>query len=315
MAEQTPAAFPRTPGADFLTGAIVALATPLTEDGKLDPLGLERLLERVAAHPISAISPTGTTGEGPLLARRLRVEVAGSVAAAVGDRLAVIPGVVATNLEEALADLDAYAGAGADAALVSPPFYYPLVPGDVEAWYRRLLASSPLPLVLYNIPQMTKVQIAPEVVTALAGEAGAIGLKDSGGDLEHFSRLLAAVAPETPFSLLTGTDTMLVPSVQLGAAGTIAASLNLVPELGTSILAHLAAGDTAVAVAEQRRLLAIVDAVRRAGAPRAWKLAVALAGVCEQWPAAPQQPISPRAAEALRAELAQLGVAGVTGVS
>lgn len=296
------------PGAPWLAGVVPALVTPFDDRGRLDRAALDRLLDRVLAHPVSALSPVGSTGEGPLCSRRMRVEVVRAIAERVGAGVPIVPGAVSTSLEDVAADLDAYAEAGAAAALVPPPFYYRHGSGDAERFVEALLGASPLPLVLYNIPQFTKVPFPPDVVGRLAEHPRVIGLKDSSGDLEGFSAILAALRDGVAFSALTGTDTLLLASLALGAAGTIAASANLVPGLGLEVLSAATSGDLIGAAAAQRRLLAVVTAVRRAGAPWAWKAALHLAGVCGPAVAPPAAPLDKAALERLHADLVALGV-------
>ncbi len=116
--------------------------------------------------------------------------VAGSVPAGTP----VIPGVFAHNDEQAVAEIAAYADHGGTAVLAAPPGYYPLRAAEQEAYFSRLADATALPLVLYNIPVYTKVQIAPAVAAALASHPRVAGLKDSGRDLGYAATLLDAVA-------------------------------------------------------------------------------------------------------------------------
>lgn len=289
-------------------GAYCALVTPLGERGELDPAGLAQLLERVLAAGVRGLAPVGSTGEGPLLSRRLRLAVLEQVLASVPAGMPVIPGVVSTGLEEALTDLDAYGERGATVALVAPPNYYLHGADDAERFYELVADRSPIPIAIYNIPQLTKVPIPPAVVARLASHPSIIAIKDSSGNLENLAFLLERLPDDAEFSVFTGTDTLLVPSLVLGASGTIAASLNVAPSLATGICEAVGAGRTDDALALQERLLRLVDRVRGIGTPWAWKVALAALGVCGVTPAAPHVPAAVEDISALAKDLEAFGL-------
>jgi dihydrodipicolinate synthase/N-acetylneuraminate lyase len=212
-----------------------------------------------------------------------------------------VPGVPAVNLADALSELDALAGVGANAALVSPPSYYPLPDEAVLRLYQTLADRSPLPLLLYNIPAFTKVRIAPEVAAALAAHPNVVGMKDSSRDMEYQQQVIqACTGAEGGFSVLTGTDTLLVASLVIGASGAIVASANLAPELSVGIYQAFTSSDTETARRLQEQLGRVVAACRRAAFPAGWKAALELAGVCSAHPVPPGAVLS----GSQRAELA-----------
>lgn len=288
-----------------LTGVMVALATPVDASGAVDDAGVERLVKRVLAGGVSGVSPAGSTGEGPKLTSAQRVSLAARVRALVPDGLPVVPGMPATNRTDALSELEALADAGADAALVSPPSYYPLPDEAVHGLYQGLADSSPLPLVLYNIPSYTKVRIAPEVAAALAGHPNVIGMKDSSRDMEYHQQvILACRGAGDGFRVLTGTDTLLVASLAVGASGAIVASANLAPELSVGIYRAFTSGDMDTAWRLQEQLVRVVAACRRSSTPAAWKAALEIAGVCGADPVPPGAVLSSAQRAELAAELA-----------
>jgi 4-hydroxy-tetrahydrodipicolinate synthase len=289
-------------------GAAVALATPLDETGELDHAGLERLVRRVLSGGVSMVCPTGSTGEGARLGPRRRAEVAAAVRGLVPAGVPVVPGLPATDTDSALTELALLADADVTAALVSPPSYFPMPGEEVLRFYAELAAASPLPIVLYNIPQFTKVTIPPRVVGDLAAHPAIAGIKDSGRDMEYLLTVLAATSGGD-FTVLTGTDTLLVAGLLSGADGTIAASANLVPELGVEICRSVASGDLDRATAAQRRLTDVVLACRRGTPPAGWKSALEIAGICDRRPAGWASPLPDHDHAALADRLARLGVA------
>ncbi|HLI38792.1 MAG TPA: dihydrodipicolinate synthase family protein [Streptosporangiaceae bacterium] len=291
-----------------LAGVMAALVTPAGEDGEPDIAGLERLVSRVVTGGADGISPAGSTGEGPRLTREQRLAVTRRVRALVPPGMPVIPGVPLSTPQDGMAELEALAGAGATAALVSPPSYYPLSDDAVQRLYETLAARSPLPLLLYNIPVFTKVRIAPGVVAKLAAHPSIAGIKDSSRDLEYQQQVIHCSAG-TEFSVFTGTDTLLVASLTIGAAGAIAASVNLVPDLTAGVYRAVTTGDLTAALRMQERLARVVAACRRGEFPAGWKTALELAGVCAAHPVPPGLPLSAEQRSRLAADLAAEGIA------
>ncbi len=295
--------------ASALRGAVfAALATPCQPDGSLDVAGLSRLLQRVVDGGASGISPAGSTGEGAMLSSASRVALTEHVRRLVPSGMPVISGLPLTTLAEGRAELSALAEAGASAALVAPPSYYPLSDDAVLGLYETLAAVSPLPLVLYNIPVFTKVSISPAVVGSLAAHPAIIAIKDSSRDLEYQQQVIMASAGQD-FAVLTGTDTLLVASLTMGAAGTIAGSVNLVPELASGICRAFGAGDLVLANSLQERLSRIVAVCRPGLFPAGWKAALELAGVCSRTMAGVGTPLSDAECARLGDALAAAGFA------
>lgn len=260
---------------------MVALVTPVDEDGTVDEPAVERLVARVVGGGVDGISPAGSTGEGPKLTRAQRLSLTTRVRAIAPSGMPVIPGVPVVTVTDALSELEAVAGAGASAALVSPPSYYPLPDEAVLRLYQRLADRSPLPLLLYNIPAFTKVRIAPEVAATLAAHPNVAGMKDSSRDLEYQQQVIQACAGTGDgFSVFTGTDTLLVASLVIGASGAIVASANLAPGLPAGIYRAFASNDLPAANQLQEQLVRVVTACRRAPFPAGWKAALEMAGVC-----------------------------------
>lgn len=290
-----------------LHGVHVALATPVRPDGEPDHSARDRLLARVIDGGVDAICPTGSTGEGARLTRAQRVEICRHVRTAVGTDRLVLPGVSAMSVADAVAEIDDLAQAGADGVVLPPPSYYPMPDTGVVAWYRAISAAASLPIVLYNIPSMTKIMLAPTAVAELADLRGIIGIKDSSRSFEYLQSTLYATTG-ADFAVLTGSDTMLFASLLVGAVGTIAASANLVPQLGREVYDATLAGDQARARHVQRQLHEVVMACRVGPPPSGWKAALAWAGVCEADPVPPAVGLDEAEREALGARLSELGV-------
>jgi 4-hydroxy-tetrahydrodipicolinate synthase len=287
-----------------LEGVIVALITPVDRDGKVDHGALGALVERVTSRGVSGVSPLGSTGEGYSLGLEQRLAVVNTVARSVPAGTPVIPGLFAHNHGQAVAEIAAYADHGATAVLAAPPSYYPLSPAEQEGYFSRLADAAALPLVLYNIPVYSKIQIAPAVAAALAAHPRVAGLKDSGRDLGYAAGLLDAVAAAgaaADFSVLTGTDTLLVSYLLAGARGTICASANVVPELVRAVYDAVQAGKLVDALRLEARLRAVQAALGTGAAPAAY-------GVGERWLVPPRRPLTEAEAALVAERLAALDV-------
>ena len=285
-----------------LDGVIVALLTPVTQEGQVDHGALRRLVERLVDRGVTGVSPLGSTGEGYSLGLEQRLAVVDTVAQSVPAGMPVVPGVFAHNHEQAVAEIAAYADRGGTAVLAAPPSYYPLQAAEQERYFSRLADAAALPLVLYNIPVYTKVQIAPAVAAALASHPRVAGLKDSGRDLGYAATLLDAVAAAgaaADFAVLAGADSMLVSYMLAGARGTICANANVVPEVVLACYEAVRAGKLDDALRLEARLRAVQAAFRTGSPPAAYKAALAAAGVGEPWLVPPRLPLT-------EAETAQL---------
>lgn len=291
-------------------GIYCALATPLNASGDLDLGGLDRLTERVLQGGVTGISPVGSTGEGSRLTAEQRHRVIERVRATApigfpviaAPSTAVPPGI--TDEISALADL------GSDAVLLAPPMAYALGDRDVRRYYETVAEKSALPIVMYHIPHLTGVPVTPAVVAELAHHERIVGIKDSSRDFDNFQLFRYASADAAEFRVFTGSDSQLLAAVVVGGAGAIAASANVVPELGTQLYAAARNQDWPTARALQERLHGVVSAARAAGYPTGWKAALEICGVCSGYPAPPALPLDPERRATLRARLRELEVRG-----
>src|SRR6202162_3972793 len=245
-----------------LRGVLPALAAPLKRDGGVDEPAIQRLVEHVLAGGVHGLLPLGSTGEAASLDEATRRQALAAVVKAAAGRVPVICGVVQSQLAAARADVRAAAELGAIAALVAPPYYYPIDQATVLAFYRRLAAGSPLPIMVYNIPQNTKVMTEPATLATLAREGTVVGIKDSSRDFEYFENVCVAMRDLPKFRIFTGSDTMLLASLAMGGAGTICGAGNIAPGWVVKIFDDFERGDWKAARAHQDSLLELAIALR-----------------------------------------------------
>ena len=291
-----------------LTGVLPALISPLRSGGSVDEAAVGRLVEHVIKGGVKGMLALGSTGETASLDETARRALLSSVVAAAAGRVPVICGVAQSHLAAARVEVDAAAHLGAVAALVAPPFYYLIDQPTVLAFYRKLAEDSPIPILLYNIPQYTKVVAEPSTVATLAREGTIAGIKDSSRDFEYFQGVCIATRGLPEFRIFTGSDTMLLPSLAVGAAGTICATANVAPSWVVRIYTEFTRGDLVEARAGQDALYQLVMALRGGVVPAAIKSACHLLGLCEPWCAAPVQPVDDQTEAKLRESLEVWGL-------
>ena len=298
---------------DELSGVLVAMASPLNEDGSVDEAGVERLVEHVLSGGVHGLLPLGSTGESASLDETARRKILARTVKAAAGRVPVMCGVAQTHLTAAQDEVEAAARLGADAVLVAPPFYYPADQATVLEFYRRLASRNPLPIFLYNIPQFTKVVAEPATVATLAREGTIAGIKDSSRDFEYFESVLIATRDLPRFRVFTGSDTMLLASLAVGGAGTICGAANIAPHWVVRIFDDFQREDYSRARAAQDELHLLVTALRAGMFPAAIKAALHAQGICGPWPAPPAKRLDERLTAQLKASLEACGLLATRG--
>ena len=280
----------------------------MTREGEVDPDGVARLVEHVIDGGVHGVLALGSTGETASLDERSRRMVLDCVIKAAGGRVPVLCGVAQSQLASAVAEVDAAAKAGADAALVAPPFYYPTDQAGVLAFYRAVAERASIPILVYNIPQFTKIVMEPATLAALATEGAVKGIKDSSRDFEYFEGVCIATRGVAGFRVFTGSDTMLVASLAVGGSGTICGAGNIAPDWVVRIYDEFTRGDLDAARGSQDRLFELVASVREGVFPLAIKAALHMRGICEPWSAPPVRKLDERVEARLHEKLARWGL-------
>jgi 4-hydroxy-tetrahydrodipicolinate synthase len=296
-----------------LRGIVPPLVTPLADRDTLDVAGLERLVEHVLAGGVGGLFVLGTMGEAPALSYRLRRELIDRVCRQVAARVPVLVGITDTAFVEGVRLAAHAAEAGADAVVAAPPYYVPAGQPELVDFVEHLVAALPLPLLLYNMPQLTKTAYALDTLAQLVRLEGVAGLKDSSGDREYFAAALALARRERPdWSVLVGPEDQLAEAVRLGADGGVSGGAQIAPALFVGLYAAAAAGDEAAVArldADVVRLGGIYRIGRHASAiVKGTKCALSLMGLCRDVMAEPMTPFhSPERAQ-VRAVLDSLHI-------
>ncbi|MGW1256916.1 dihydrodipicolinate synthase family protein [Streptomyces sp. NPDC002513] len=243
-----------------LIGVVPPVCTPLTPDREVDVPSLVRLVDRLLSAGVDALFVLGSSGEAAYLTDRQRRLVVERVVSHVSGRVPVLAGAIDMTTPRVLDHVAYTAGAGADAVVVTAPFYTRTHPAEVARHYRLVAERSPVPVFAYDIPVSVHTKLSPELVLELAEEGTLAGLKDSSGDLAAF-RAVVTGARTRPgirgFSVLTGSELVVDSALALGADGAVPGLANVDPEGYVRLDRLCRAGDWAGAREEQERLCAL----------------------------------------------------------
>lgn len=208
-------------------GAYPAAVTPFTQDGKVDMPSVARLLAFFEAKGCTGAVLAGTNGEGPSLSAVEKRDLIKAAIPLKGD-LDLILGIATSSLDEARWLCEQGAKAGAAAALVMPPSYFKEASEEgITAWFTALLDSSPLPILIYNFPQKTSINLRSECLKTLAAHPQMAGVKDSSGEVQNILDFKEAVGPK---ALFMGNETLLYQALEAGWTGTISGAANVIPQ-------------------------------------------------------------------------------------
>lgn len=286
------------------------MVTPLRDRDVLDIAGLERLVEHIVAGGVQGLFILGTSGEGPGLSYRLRREVIHNVCRQMRGRLPVLVGITDTSFTEAVAMAKCAADAGAQAVVTAGPFYLPTAQPELIDYIERLVQELPLPLFIYNMPQLTKVHFEPETLRQLTHLEKIVGLKDSSGDLAYYDKLIALKRERPDWSVLVGPEHLLAETVRRGGDGGVNGGANFYPRLFVDLYQAVRAGD-AKRVAELHGRLVQLGQIysigRHASAVvKGMKCACSLLGLCDDRMAEPFERFREPERERVRAILKSL---------
>ena len=297
-----------------LRGIIVPMITPLAATDELDEPGLERLVDHLVAGGVHGLFLLGSCGEGPSMSHRLRRDLVKRVCAQVDGRIPVLVGITDTCFAESAA-LAAYAAeAGADAAVVAPPFYYPAAQSELVTYVRRLARELSIPLVLYNMPSLTGVSFEPATVRQLLDEPALVGVKDSSGDLDYFQQVREITRQRSDWTLLVGPEHLLAEAIKLGGDGGVSGGANIWPQLFVEIYDAATTGRNDEVAPLMEKVVCLGRAYRTGRMPassviQGLKTGVSVLGIASGLVAEPIEPPSADAVRQIAAIIESLGIA------
>jgi dihydrodipicolinate synthase/N-acetylneuraminate lyase len=234
-----------------ITGILVALVTPFTDDFAVDDAGIQRHVDRMVAAGIHGLVPLGTTGEFTTMTHAERRYVTDAVIEAAAGRIPVLPHTGAQSTQETI-ELSVHAQqAGAKGVMIVPPYYDPLRLHELHAHLTAVGEAIDIPIVYYNVPGATGLRLSPAELAGLGDIPGVEYIKDTSGDFSSVTAMLIKYADK--ITLFNGWDTLTFGALATGATGSVWGMANLLPEQAVRLYEALAVkGD----LAEGRRLWA-----------------------------------------------------------
>ena len=262
------------------TGAATALITPLTEDG-IDYVAFEKLINWQIEEGINALVVAGTTGEASTLSDDEHRDAISFAAKVAAGRVPVIAGTGSNDTEYALDLTRCACEAGADAVLSVTPYYNKATQKGLYQMYTRIADESTVPVILYNVPSRTGVNIAPKTYEALAEHPNIVGIKEANGDISKIVETMARVRGR--LDLYSGNDDQIVPLMALGGKGVISVLSNVLPRGTVELCDRFFRGDIAGAAELQCRYHRLIDALFSEVNPIPVKAAMAAMGYCKDY--------------------------------
>ncbi|MGH8963452.1 MAG: 4-hydroxy-tetrahydrodipicolinate synthase [Jatrophihabitantaceae bacterium] len=257
-----------------IRGSIAPVVTPFTAEGAVDSEGLRNLIRWQLEAGSHGVSLGGSTGEPSSQSAAERIQAMTVAAEEIADRVPFLPGTGSAKLDETLQITAAAQELGADAALVITPYYARPTQEGLYAWYATVAREFPdLPIVIYNVPSRTAVEIAPETVARLHRDLdNLVGIKETTKDFEHFSRVIHAAGRD--LLVWSGIELLCLPLLALGGSGFVSAVANIAPTAVARMYELWEAGEHEAARALHYGLHPLVDLlfVETNPAPVKWVL-------------------------------------------
>lgn len=214
-----------------IRGVIPPIVTPLKSTSELDVKGTKRLVKHLLEGGVHGLFLLGTTGEGPSIDFALKKEFIDMVSEEVSGRVPIIVGISDTSFNESVKIAEHSYEKGAAAVVATPPYYFPAGQAELVEYMTHLVKKLPLPLFVYNMPAMTKINIEPASVRQLSEIDGICGLKDSSCNMIYYHEILDMMRDRPDFTVLIGPEEMLAESVLFGGDGGISGGANIFPRL------------------------------------------------------------------------------------
>ncbi len=283
------------PGADIMrtafTGVGTALVTPFTRAGALDEAAVRRLARRQIDGGVHFLVPCGTTGESPTLSPEERVRVVEMCVEEARGRVPVLAGAGGYNTREAIDAARAMERAGANGLLSVTPYYNKPTPDGLVAHYKAIADSTSLPIVVYNVPGRTGVNIDVHTLVRLSALPRIVGVKEASGNIQQMCEICRAVAAD--FLVLSGDDAVTLPLMAVGGRGVISVASNEAPREMAQMVEAAERGDFAAARAMHAALLPLMLVNFVESNPIPVKAAMAAMGLLEEVYRLPMVPPRP----------------------
>ncbi len=261
-------------------GTLPAIITPFQANGEIDEEGLRSLIDFLIENGVNGIVPCGTTGESATLTHEEHKEVVRITVEAANRQVPVLAGTGSNSTAETVDLTRAAKKAGADGALLISPYYNKPTQEGIYRHYKRIAEETAFPLVLYNVPGRTSLNILPKTVARLSKIGEIIGIKEASADLYQISRIIEQ--SEEGFLVLSGDDFTVLPTLAIGGTGVISVVANVAPKEMSEMVRAFFKGDLDTARDLHYKLLELMGAMFLETNPLPVKTALHLMGKCEE---------------------------------
>ncbi len=263
----------------MFTGCGTALVTPFRQDRSLDEQTLRSLVKRQVEQGIDFLVPCGTTGESPTLTRREHLRVVEITLQEAGGKVPVIGGAGGYNTAEVIELALELKGMGVDGILSVTPYYNKPTQEGLYQHFKAIATAVPLPIIIYNVPPRTNVNVEPATLKRLAEIDNIVGVKEASGNIGQMAQVVHLM-PER-FAVLSGDDSITIPLIALGGRGIISVASNEIPREMTQLTRAALDGDFVRARAMQKKYLPLMEMNFYEANPGPVKAAMAMMGLLE----------------------------------
>jgi 4-hydroxy-tetrahydrodipicolinate synthase len=283
-----------------------ALVTPFTKAGAVDEPAVRRLGRRQIDAGIHFIAPCGTTGESPTLTLAERIRIVEILAEEAAGNIPVLAGAGGYNTREVIALMRDLERAGANGFLSVTPYYNKPTQEGLFQHYKAIAEATPLPIVLYNVPGRTGVNLEPSTLVRLAALPNIVGVKEASGNMGQMCEICRSVPPG--FIVLCGDDPLTLPLMAVGGRGVISVASNEAPSEMARMVEAAERGDFTAARAMHDRLMPLMTVNFVEANPGPVKAAMAAMGLIDEVYRLPLVPPRPESKEKILAVLKALGL-------
>lgn len=289
-----------------LEGCFTAIVTPFKGD-KVDLDALRKIVRFQVNNGADGLVPCGSTGEAATLSPEEYLEVIRTVVAEADGKVPVVPGVGTNSTARSAEMVKKVSALGPDGLLAIVPYYNKPTQDGMRAHFSEMARATRLPIVLYNIPGRTGVNMLPATALALAGScSNIVGIKEASGNLDQVSEIVNG-APKG-FAVMSGDDSLTLPMMSVGAKGVISVISNIAPAQVSRMCELFREGQTGEAAEMHHRLFPLVRNLFTETNPIPVKYAASLLGLCRPEPRLPLTPFSRAKRAGLKASMVRAGV-------
>ncbi len=280
-------------------GIITALVTPFDAEDHLDLAAAGRLVNHLIKHRVQGIFILGTNGEFHLLTYTEKIQFTKFIVEEVGGRVPVYVGTGGNSTSEVIQLCQEAEKNGADAVSIITPYFLPPTQEELVAHYSLIADSTAIPIILYNIPKNTGINISEKTVEILAKKPNIIGIKDSSGDLKNIENYLKAAEGQN-FSVLSGSDSLILKALKIGAKGAIAATSNVLTDIDVGIYENWLQGNEAAAQVCQDQIEPFRKILKLGSVPSVLKKALEIEGLSVGKPRLPVRAVDAKEENEIR---------------